>query len=98
MDVETCTFTNWENNHCTHSNDVGIDCATNLKLHGGRGPFEGTVEVYHAGQWGEICANDFDTKDAKVICNMLGYTSVTPTIMLNSSFGNGTGLTWLDKL
>jgi hypothetical protein len=34
--------------------------ATNLKLHGGRGPFEGTVEVYHAGQWGEICANDFD--------------------------------------
>ena len=75
-----------------------IKTATNLKLHGGRGPFEGTVEVYHAGQWGEICANDFDTKDPKVICNMLGYTSVTPTIMLNSSFGNGTGLTWLDKL
>jgi hypothetical protein len=50
--------------------------ATNLKLHGGRGPFEGMVEVYHAGQWGEICANDFDTKDAKIICNMLGYTSV----------------------
>jgi hypothetical protein len=31
MDVETCTFTNWENNHCTHSNDVGIDCGKYLK-------------------------------------------------------------------
>ena len=56
--------------------NVLLFSATKLKLNGGRGPFEGTVEVYHAGQWGEICENDFDTTDAKVICNMLGYTSV----------------------
>jgi hypothetical protein len=31
IDVETCTFSNWENNHCTHSNDVGIDCGKYLK-------------------------------------------------------------------
>lgn len=48
--------------------------ATQVKLQGGRGPFEGTVEVYHSGQWGEICPTEFDMDDAKVICKMLGYT------------------------
>ncbi|XP_063448443.1 neurotrypsin-like [Mytilus trossulus] len=26
MDIEDCTFSNWENSHCNHANDIGIDC------------------------------------------------------------------------
>jgi deleted-in-malignant-brain-tumors protein 1 len=40
-------------------------------LVGGKGPFEGRVEVYHSQQWGSICDDRFDEKDAKVICKML---------------------------
>ena len=47
--------------------------ATSVRLAGGKGPFEGRVEVYHNQQWGSICDDRFDEMDAKVICKMLGY-------------------------
>lgn len=50
-----------------------ILAATNIRLIGGEGPFEGLVEVYHDGNWGTICKNGFDVNDAKVICASLGY-------------------------
>ncbi|CAG2202855.1 Scavenger receptor cysteine-rich domain superfamily protein [Mytilus edulis] len=74
-DLEDCKYSSWNNSPCSHENDIGIDCATPVRLLGGRGPFEGTVELYHFGTWGELCDNNFDVKDAKVICRMLGYTS-----------------------
>ena len=41
----------------------------------GEGSFaEGTVEVLHEGVWGSICGLRWDERDAKVVCNMLGYT------------------------
>ncbi|XP_076105846.1 scavenger receptor cysteine-rich type 1 protein M160-like [Mytilus galloprovincialis] len=97
MDIEDCSYSNWENSHCNHANDIGIDCATKVKLYGGRGPFEGTVEIYHSGKWGEICSNEFDDKDAAVICKMLGYKQGSIRVA-NSTFSNSTGLVWLDKL
>ena len=37
---------------------------------------EGRVEIHHDGVWGTICEDGFDTKDAMVICRMLGETLV----------------------
>ena len=58
---------------------IGVYCfvrtATEVRLLGGRGPFEGTVQVFHSGTWGGVCDRQFDTKDAKVICKMLGYST-----------------------
>lgn len=45
-----------------------------IKLVGGKGPYEGTVELNVNGQWGTICGKtEFDMNDAGVICRMAGY-------------------------
>lgn len=44
-----------------------------VRLVNGRYNWEGRVEVYHGGQWGSICDDNFDRQDAQVICSMLGY-------------------------
>ena len=49
---------------------------TDIRLIGGRGNYEGRIDVYYAGQWGSsICSVGFDDKDASVVCRSLGFTS-----------------------
>ena len=45
-----------------------------VRLAGGNSAYEGRVEVYAFGKWGTICDDDWNSTDAGVICNMLGYS------------------------
>ncbi|KAE8587952.1 hypothetical protein XENTR_v10022221 [Xenopus tropicalis] len=78
--------------------DVGVICAgepEELRLVGGTNDCEGRVEVKHRGEWGTVCANDWDTRDAAVVCRQLGCNS---SLIKATTFGGGSGKIWLSHL
>lgn len=44
-----------------------------LRLAGGLNRYQGRVEIQVFGQWGTICDDSFDVREANVICRQLGF-------------------------
>ena len=76
-----------------------------IRLVDGTSPNEGRVEIFleteHAGEqigeWGTICDDQWDLKDAAVICRMLNYTGALAA-PLSGAYGEGSGTIWLDNV
>ncbi|XP_053767878.1 neurotrypsin isoform X1 [Desmodus rotundus] len=61
-----------------------------LRLAGGSSKREGRVELFHSGQWGTVCDNQWDDADAEVVCRQLGLSGVARA-WTQAHFGAGAG-------
>ncbi|XP_019630689.1 PREDICTED: deleted in malignant brain tumors 1 protein-like [Branchiostoma belcheri] len=70
-----------------------------IRLIGGSSRKEGRVEVRPADSmtWGTVCHNQFDIKDADVVCSILGYPSAQ-LVRNDAYFGPGRGPIYMDDL
>ena len=53
------------------------------------------MEVSYDGDWGTVCDDNWDHRDAMVVCRSVGYPFVR-SIQVN--FGEGTGQIYLDDV
>lgn len=68
-----------------------------MRLVGRSQPNEGRVEVYYNNTWGTVCDDNWDIRDADVVCRQLGFVNATRA-MKGGSYGQGTGPVQLDEV
>ncbi|XP_035258028.1 galectin-3-binding protein A-like [Anguilla anguilla] len=68
-----------------------------VRLVGGKHLAEGRVEVYHRGQWGTVCDDSWDEREARVVCRQLGFSGAQSAVP-GGRYGQGSGPVWLDDL
>nr|XP_057943758.1 scavenger receptor cysteine-rich domain-containing group B protein [Doryrhamphus excisus]XP_057943759.1 scavenger receptor cysteine-rich domain-containing group B protein [Doryrhamphus excisus] len=68
-----------------------------IRLVDGQDPCGGRVEIYYQGRWGTVCDDDWDMKEAHVVCRQLGCGAAL-SAHTNSEYGFGTGHIFLDNI
>uniref|UniRef100_A0A8C4REM3 SRCR domain-containing protein n=1 Tax=Erpetoichthys calabaricus TaxID=27687 RepID=A0A8C4REM3_ERPCA len=84
-----CPSSPWGKNKCS-MNEVA-----KLRLVGGTSNCSGRVELLFGDIWGTVCDDDWDLKDAQVVCRQLGCREAVSADM---EFGGGNGVIWLNKV
>ncbi|XP_030631021.1 neurotrypsin [Chanos chanos] len=101
LSLEECPHSDWEQHNCDHMEDAGVSCNPYtdgvVRLVDGDNPWEGRLEVYHSGDWGSVCDDNWTDLHAQVVCRQLGFrghAEVAPA----GTFGEGAGLILLDDV
>ncbi|XP_033891791.3 neurotrypsin-like [Acipenser ruthenus] len=103
-DLLQCKRKAWHGGLCSQRDTAAVTCTPQeaavlvpVRLLGGISEREGRVEVYHAGQWGTICDDQWDDADAEVVCRQLGFGGVAKA-WSQAYFGEGYGPVLLDEV
>ncbi|XP_028416440.1 deleted in malignant brain tumors 1 protein-like [Dendronephthya gigantea] len=99
QNLASCSHRGWGVHDCHHSEDAGVNCfGVSIQL---KGPSSsngvGRVEIFYNGKWGTICDDQWDIKDAKVVCRQLGYQKALAALQGNL-VPSGSGQIWLDDV
>ncbi|XP_051543862.1 deleted in malignant brain tumors 1 protein-like [Myxocyprinus asiaticus] len=93
--LKRCPSMVWQAQNCTHDRDMGVFCQANVRVN--TSSCSGRVEVLHNDQWGTVCTDYWDTKDAEVVCKELGCPTGAEAKKY-TYFGQGSGPIWMDNV
>ncbi|CAI5683599.1 unnamed protein product [Oreochromis niloticus] len=97
--LQQCSVKGFTRATCGHEYDAGVLCAGKppIRLVNGIDRCSGRVEILHDGQWGTVCDDDWDLRDAEVVCRAMDCGTAHST-KSNAFFGEGQEAIWLSHV
>lgn len=68
-----------------------------LRLTDGRADWEGNVQIFHEGRWGNICDDEWDEREGEMVCTALGFPGLEK-VTYTGVYGHARERYWMDNL
>ncbi|XP_029997689.1 galectin-3-binding protein A [Sphaeramia orbicularis] len=68
-----------------------------VRLSGSKSNSAGRVEIYHNGQWGTVCDDNWDINEARVVCRQLNFPRAK-AVVTGEVYGKESGPIWMDDM